>query len=114
MLIEELDYHLPPELIATEPAQPRDAARLMVIDRRTGRIDHRLVRDLPNLVATIPGAAPLQPGDLLVFNQTRVLPAHFAGKRAVTGGGIHGLYLRSPAPHQWEVMLESRGTLWRR
>jgi S-adenosylmethionine:tRNA ribosyltransferase-isomerase len=88
----DLDYDLPAELIATRPVEPRDSARLMVIDRRAvasaapGRmhIDHAIVRELPEI---------LRPGDLLVFNTTRVLPARFRGRRVGTGGKIEGLYL---------------------
>lgn len=103
MLTQELDYHLPPERIATTPAEPRDAARLMVVHRRHNRIEHRHVRDLPDL--------GLGPNDLLVFNHSRVLPAFFEGVRHGTGGKITGLYLGAPAPGLWHVMLESRGSL---
>ncbi len=104
MRIEALDYDLPPELIATEPAEPRDSARLMVIHRDSGRIEHRRVRDLPDL-------GVFQPGDLIVVNQTRVLPARFEAVRAGTGGKVRGLYLASPDPQHWHVMLETRGKL---
>jgi S-adenosylmethionine:tRNA ribosyltransferase-isomerase len=67
---ELFDFHLPPELIAQHPAQPRDAARLLVVDR-DGLHDRR-VRDLPDL---------LEPGDLLVLNDTRVLPSRLVGRR---------------------------------
>jgi S-adenosylmethionine:tRNA ribosyltransferase-isomerase len=80
----ELDYHLPPELIAVRPAEPRDAARLLVAERGGSRLAHREVRDLPGL---------LRPDDLLVFNTTSVLQARFRGKRVGTGGRIEGLYL---------------------
>lgn len=103
-----LDYELPTELIATAPAEPRDAARLMVVRRATGEVEHRHVRDLPDIMG---GPAA---GDVMVFNQTRVLPAWFAGVRLLSGGKVQGLYLASPLaadPGVWEVMLESRGTL---
>ena len=103
MRIEELDYDLPPGRIATAPAEPRDAARLMVIHRGENRVEHLHVRDLPN----IPG---VRKGDLLVFNQTRVLPALWAATRKATGGKVRGLYLGS-TNQQWRVMLESGGTL---
>lgn len=104
MRIEAFDYGLPPELIATHPVEPRDSARLMVIHRDSGRIDHRHVRDLPEL-------GVFEPGDLVVVNQTRVLPARFEATRAGTGGKVRGLYLASPDPEHWRVMLESRGRL---
>ncbi len=102
MRTDELDYHLPPGRIATQAAEPRDAAKLMVINRATGNVQHRHVRDLPDL---------LEPGDLLILNQSRVLPAFFTAIRADTGGKVTGLYLNSPAPNTWHVMLESRGSL---
>lgn len=104
MRTDALDYHLPPELIATHPAEPRNAARLMVADRATGRVSHRHVRDLP-------GLGLLRPGDLIVLNQTRVIPASFEATRRATGGRVRGLYLHGPDPEHWRVMLEARGTL---
>lgn len=115
MLTAQLDYELPPHLIATQPAQPRDAARLMVVDRQTNHVEHLHVRDLPGLMTHrghLPNAP--RPDDLFVFNQTRVLPALFHAHRADTAGKARGLYLRSFQGNQqchWEVMLESRGTL---
>ena len=110
MLSCELDYELPSELIASEPAEPRDAARLMVMRRNDNRIDHCHVRDLPD-------AANLRPGDVMVFNQTRVLPALFQAVRQDTGGRIQGLFLHqrdegtSDLGVYWDVLLESRGKL---
>jgi S-adenosylmethionine:tRNA ribosyltransferase-isomerase len=104
MRIEALDYDLPPERIATDPAEPRDAARLMVVDRATEAVGHHQVRDLPDL-------GLLQSGDLLVLNRTQVLPASFAGRREATGGQVSGLYLAEPAAGRWLVMLEARGKL---
>lgn len=101
----ELDYELPPDRIATTPAEPRDAARLMVIWRREDRIEHHTVADLHR----IPGA--LQPGDLMIFNQTRVLAAQFTGRRGATGGRVRGLYLSSSGNAEWRLMLEARGKL---
>ncbi len=66
MNLEDFDYHLPPELIAQSGAEPRDASRLMVIHRSTGQIEHRIFRDLP---------CYLQAGDVLVLNESRVIPA---------------------------------------
>ncbi len=113
MLTADLHYHLPPDLIATHPAHPRDTAKLMVIDRQADRVLHRRVCDLPRLIGDtdqLPSAP--RPGDLLVFNRTRVLPASFTGRRVATGGGVTGLYLesrRDPDACLWQVMLESRG-----
>ncbi|MFP4143983.1 MAG: tRNA preQ1(34) S-adenosylmethionine ribosyltransferase-isomerase QueA [Phycisphaeraceae bacterium] len=104
MRSDQLDYVLPPELIATRPAEPRDAARLLVARRETGEVQHHRVRDLP-------GLGILHEHDLLVVNQTRVLPAAFRGVRVATGGRVKGLYLRSDEAGRWQVMLETRGKL---
>ncbi|MEM9881746.1 MAG: tRNA preQ1(34) S-adenosylmethionine ribosyltransferase-isomerase QueA [Planctomycetota bacterium] len=104
MRTDFLDYDLPDELIATEPANPRDTARLMVIHRDTGRIEHRRVRDLPRL-------GVMRSGDLMVVNRTRVLPAYLVGTRVGTGGRVTGLFVRSLGPRRWEVLLESGGRL---
>jgi S-adenosylmethionine:tRNA ribosyltransferase-isomerase len=101
MLRSELAYELPAELIAQRPCVPRDAARLMVLDRRTGRTAHHHVRELPDL---------LRAGDCLVLNRTRVVPAKFGARRA-TGGRVEGLFLREIAVGVWSVLLGSRGRL---
>jgi S-adenosylmethionine:tRNA ribosyltransferase-isomerase len=105
MLTHQLDYHLPPRHIATRPAHPRDAAALMLVRRDTGIVAHGRVADL----ARLPGV--LGPNDLLVFNQTRVVPAYFTGVRRATQGHVKGLFLRAPDPAHWRVMLEARGRL---
>ncbi|MCC6679617.1 MAG: tRNA preQ1(34) S-adenosylmethionine ribosyltransferase-isomerase QueA [Phycisphaeraceae bacterium] len=104
MRVDQLDYELPPDRIAAVPAEPRDAARLLVIRRQTNQLEHHHVRDLPQL-------GLLNRGDLLVVNQTRVLPAYLVAQRTHTGGHVSGLYLSSPAPHRWLTMLEARGSL---
>lgn len=102
---DALDYDLPPERIATHAAEPRDAARLMVIRRaEPDRFEHAHIRDLPALLA---------PGDRLVVNTTQVLPARFRGTREDTGGKVEGLYLQDapqpdPAATHWLAMLKSR------
>lgn len=96
------DYHLPEELIAREPAARRELARLLVLDRATGRIEHRTVRDLPDL---------LRPKDILVLNDTRVLPARLVGRRAATGGRWEGLFLSVQTSGLWEVIGQTRGKL---
>lgn len=80
--VEEFDYELPQDRIATVPAEPRDAARLLVYDRATDRVEHRVVGDLPDL---------LRRGDLLVVNDTRVVPWRLRGRR--TSGGAVELLL---------------------
>ena len=103
MLTDDLDYELPPERIAVTAAEPRDAARLMVVHRETGRVEHRRVRDLP-------GLGVLRPGDLMVVNNTRVIPGRFVGTRRGTGGRVTGLLLQHEG-RAWRVLLGSRGTL---
>lgn len=83
-LLDEYDYELPEELIAQEPIEPRDAARLMVVRRATRTIEHRIFRELPSL---------LDPGDLLVVNDSRVLPARLFGMRH-TGGKVEILLVQ--------------------
>jgi S-adenosylmethionine:tRNA ribosyltransferase-isomerase len=100
-LLAQFDYELPPDLIAQEPARPRDASRLMVLDRRSGAIAHRWFHELPEL---------LGPRDLLVLNDTRVIPAAFTARRA-TGARIEGIFLRALDGGLWEVLLAGRGRL---
>ena len=71
MLSSDLDYELPEDLIAQKPAEPRDASRLMVVDVRAGTIAHHTFRDLPDF---------LRPGDALVINETKVLPARIEAR----------------------------------
>ena len=101
MQLTDLDYDLPPHLIAQEPAPRRDGARLLVATRADGaRADHHF-RDLPEL---------LRPGDLLVLNDTRVLPARLLGRRERTGGKWEGLFLRANGG-AWELLCQTRGHL---
>jgi S-adenosylmethionine:tRNA ribosyltransferase-isomerase len=96
------EYDLPPELIAQEPIEPRDHARLLVVRRAEQRIEHCRFLDLPSL---------LQPGDLLVLNDTRVLHARLLGKRLATGGKWEGLFLRAAGDGTWEMLCQTRGRL---
>ncbi|TWT50381.1 S-adenosylmethionine:tRNA ribosyltransferase-isomerase [Rubripirellula amarantea] len=101
--IDQYNYHLPKELIAQDPLANRTDARLMVIDRAAQTIDHYHVRDLPEL---------LTPGDTLVMNNSRVIPARLAGYRSQTNGKWQGLFLRADAnTGLWEVLTKTRGTL---
>jgi len=84
MRTDDFDYELPQELIAQTPAEPRDSCRLLVLDRATGACEHRRFRDILDY---------LDPGDLLVVNETRVLPARLRGKRA-SGGEAELLLLK--------------------
>jgi S-adenosylmethionine:tRNA ribosyltransferase-isomerase len=96
MRLSDFDYELPPERIAQTPIEPRDAARLLV-DRGAGSPEHRLVRDLPEI---------LRPGDLLVVNETKVLPARLALRRAT--GGVAEVLVLEPLDGErkvWEALV---------
>src|SRR3954466_8604498 len=99
------DYHLPEHLIAQHPAARRDESRLLVVRRGSGAIEHRTFRDLPELLAL---------GDLLVLNDTRVLPARLLGRRERTGGKWEGLFLGSAPDGSWERLCHTRGRPRRR
>lgn len=95
------DYELPPELIAQQALADRAAARLLVVHRATGTLEHRQIRDLPELLA---------PGDLVVVNDTRVVPARLIGRRAATGGAWEGLFLRvDETTGLWQILAHTRG-----
>ena len=95
----DFDYVLDETLIAQGPSQRRDQSRLMVLHRSTGRREHRVFADLPCL---------LRPGDLLVLNDTRVIPARFSCRRS-SGGRVEGLFCRQVEPGKWDVLLKSAG-----
>ena len=97
MLSSELDYEFPEDLIAQSPVEPRDASRLMVVDVRRGTIAHHTFRDLPRF---------LLPGDALVLNETKVLPARVKANKP-TGGEVELLFLRDMGPDHggaWDVL----------
>src|SRR6188474_1833703 len=94
------DFALPPERIAQEPPSERDGARLLHLDRATGARSHHAIRNLPALLA---------PGDLLVVNATRVLPARLRGERS-TGGAVEALVLGpGSAPNRFRALVRTRG-----
>lgn len=93
--ISLFDYDLPPERIAQVPLEPRDAARLLVLERRSGQIHHSLIRELPRWLAT---------GDLIVANNTRVFPARVKGRKRDTGGAVELLLLRQLPDHSWRAL----------
>jgi S-adenosylmethionine:tRNA ribosyltransferase-isomerase len=95
MKTSDFDYHLPQERIAQEPVEPRDSSRLMVLDRKNNTTCHKVFNQLSEL---------LVPGDVLVFNNSRVIPARIRGKRASTGGNVEILLLKKVAPLTWEVL----------
>ena len=95
MLKRDFWYDLPKELIAQEPADPRDSARLMVLSQKDDSIQHRIFRDLPEY---------LEPGDLLVVNNSKVLPARIVGIKQPTGAVCELLLLRQVKGDQWECL----------
>jgi S-adenosylmethionine:tRNA ribosyltransferase-isomerase len=96
----EYDFQLPGELIAQDPVEPREQARLMVVDRASGRITHHRFRELPAL---------LERRDILARNNTRVVPARLFGHREATGGKWEGLFLHDRPDGSWEVLARTRG-----
>ena len=95
----DFDYDLPPEFIAQTPVEPRDASRLMVLDRETGNVEHRIFRDLPDC---------LRAGDVLVLNETRVIPARLHARKQ-TGGRVEILLLKPIGPVAWEALIGGKG-----
>ena len=97
MKTSDFDYNLPQELIAQTPVEPRDSSRLLVYHRDTGAVEHKIFRDVIDY---------LNPGDVLVVNQTRVIPARLYGVKEGTGGAIEFLLLRRLNLTDWEVILK--------
>lgn len=95
MLVTDFDYDLPQELIAQHPMEPRDHSRLLVVDKKTGEIEHKHFYDLVNY---------LKPGDVLVFNDTRVIPARLHGTKD-TGAHVEVFLLTRRDATDWEVMV---------
>lgn len=107
MRTDDFDYNLPEELIAQAPAEPRDSCRLLVVDRKGsqagmplehgGTVEHRIFRDIIDYI---------EPGDVLVINQTRVMPARLIGRKTGSGGVVETLLLKrredvDPLGHVW-------------
>lgn len=97
MKTSDFYYELPQELIAQTPLQKRDASRLMVLDRQSGTIEHRVFSDLKEF---------LRPGDCLVMNDSRVLPARLLGHRLPGGGAAEVLLLRDKGDGVWECLVK--------
>src|SRR3972149_6600149 len=89
------DYPLPPERIAQYPAEQRDAARLLVCDRAAGRREDRAFAELPDL---------LRPGDVLVLNDSRVIPARLLGRLEPEGRPVELLFLKAVGGPAWEAL----------
>ncbi len=98
--VSSFNFELPNDLIAQRPIEPRDRSRLMVVDRQRGCWEHRTFDELPGL---------LRRGDLLVRNNSRVVPARLLGRREATGGKWQGLFLRELSDGTWEVLGSTRG-----
>ena len=96
MDLNEFDFTLPPELIAQLPANRRDQSRLMIVDRREQRISHDVFAHIGQY---------LEPNDLLVVNDTKVIPARLRGRKADTGGKVELLLLHDMGDGMWEVLL---------
>ncbi|HWD40264.1 MAG TPA: tRNA preQ1(34) S-adenosylmethionine ribosyltransferase-isomerase QueA [Fimbriimonas sp.] len=94
--LSDYDYDLPPELIAQTPLEDRAASRLLVLDRKTGAIQHRLFGEVPQI---------LRPGDLLVMNDTRVTALRLWGRKE-TGGEVEALLLRETEPGRFEALMK--------
>ena len=112
MRTDDFDYNLPDELIAQAPAEPRDSCRLLVLNRKGsdagsplehgGSVEHRIFRDVIDYI---------EPGDLLVINKTRVMPARLIGRKAETGGVVETLLLKrredvDALGHVWECLVK--------
>ncbi len=112
MRTDDFDYNLPEELIAQAPAEPRDSCRLLVVDRKGSEagtplehgctVEHRIFRDIIDYI---------EPGDVLVINQTRVMPARLIGRKAGSGGVVETLLLKrrediDPLGHVWECLVK--------
>jgi S-adenosylmethionine:tRNA ribosyltransferase-isomerase len=96
MNLSDFDYDLPERFIAQRPLELRDASRLLVLDRKTGAIQHHQFREIGQF---------LRAGDVLVLNNTRVIPARLMARKAGTGGQVEILMLKRRAPLNWEVLV---------
>ncbi len=95
----DFDYELPAELIAQTPIEPRDASRLLVVDRASGQLAHRLFRDIGEY---------LRAGDLLVANESRVIPARLQARKVPTGGKVELLLVAKQDERAWEALVKGR------
>ena len=105
MKTDLFNYDLPPELIAQHPAERRELARMLVLHRETGRIEHRQITDITDY---------LQAPDILVVNNTKVIPARIYGEK-VTGGKVELLLLEETSAGEWKVLVrKGLGSLCRK
>ena len=97
MKVEDFDFHLPEELIAQTPLEDRTASRLMIVDRKTGEVEHSLFKHI---------VEELHEGDCLVLNDTRVMPARLFGEKEETGAHIELLLLKQGSDDEWETLVK--------
>jgi S-adenosylmethionine:tRNA ribosyltransferase-isomerase len=97
--LSDFDYDLPESFIAQTPVEPRDSSRLMLLNRQTGEIEHRIFREIADLI---------NPGDVLVLNTTRVMAARLNATKAGTGGAVEVLLLRQLDETRWQVLVGGR------
>jgi S-adenosylmethionine:tRNA ribosyltransferase-isomerase len=102
MLTTDFDYDLPPTYIAQNPIEPRDAARLLVMERKTGKIEHTVFHEVGRY---------LHPGDVLVLNETRVIPARLYARKLPSGGRVEVLLLHRLDDCTWEALVGGKGLI---
>jgi S-adenosylmethionine:tRNA ribosyltransferase-isomerase len=100
VLTSDFDYNLPLERIAQTPVEPRHSSRLMVMDRNSGELEHKIFWDLPDF---------LQKNDLLIMNDTRVIPARIFAKKIPDGGKVELLLLKKQSELVWEALVGGKG-----
>ncbi len=105
MKVSDFDYELPEELIAQHPNEKRDEARLLVLDRKKQTMEHKIFKDIYDY---------LNPGDCLVINNTKVIPARLYGIRQITGANVEFLLLKRIEGDDWEVLVRPRKEIKRR
>ncbi len=97
MFVKDYDYDLPQELIAQDPLEDRSSSRLMVLDKNTGEYSHHIFKEIIDF---------LEPGDCLVINDTKVIPARLYGVREGTGGKVEVLLLKRFEDNVWETLVK--------
>ena len=97
LTVSDFDYDLPEELIAQTPLEPRDSSRLLVLDRSSGKLSQHIFREVVDY---------LRPGDLLIANDTKVIPARLIGRRADSGGKVEVFLLHRRSRDEWEVLVK--------
>lgn len=100
--LSDFNYHLPPALIAQEPTKKRDQARLLVVDKQSGRLAHHRFYELVDF---------LRPGDVLVLNNSKVFPARLIGQKELSGGQMEVFLHHKISGHQWECLVKGRAKI---